>query len=88
MKIYYKHKEGYCETPCPYGFTNGYTGDHKLVGSYACADCMYFVTDSFDKNWVECNYEEKKPKKRIKKFGHKKIIRIFASKKRIEWKKQ
>lgn len=59
MRIHYTHENGHCMTPCPYGVHCGYTGEPKLVGSYACADCMHFVTDSFEENWVECNFGEK-----------------------------
>ena len=54
MRINFKHNEGYCETPCPHRMINVYTGEPKFVGSNACAECRYFVTDDFDEDCVEC----------------------------------
>lgn len=59
MKIHYEHTFCFCETPCPYGFINGYTDDTKRVGSHACGDCKHFVKHNDEESWVECNFEEK-----------------------------
>jgi hypothetical protein len=42
------------KTDCPYGYTNGYEGSTKKVGSYACHDCMHFVSVDLEKREVEC----------------------------------
>lgn len=42
------------KTLCPYGYIDGYEGTVKKVGSYACHDCMHFVSVDLDKREVEC----------------------------------
>lgn len=42
------------KTPCPYEFIDGYEGTTKKVGSYACHDCMYFISVDLEKREVEC----------------------------------
>ena len=48
------------KTDCPYGYINGYDGSIKKVGSYACSDCMHFVSVDLEKMEVECDYDEHK----------------------------
>lgn len=43
------------KTECPYGYIDGYEGLTKKVGSYACHDCMHFVSVDLEKMEVECN---------------------------------
>lgn len=42
------------KTDCPYGYINGYEGTTKKVGSYACHDCIHFVSVDLEKREVEC----------------------------------
>lgn len=60
MKINYKHDEGRCMTPCPYGILWRNEGEREvlLVGSNACAACDHFVFNDETADWVECGYEE------------------------------
>ena len=44
------------KTTCPYGYIDGYEGTTKKVGSYACHDCMNFVSVDLEKREVECKY--------------------------------
>ena len=44
-------------TECPYGYIDGYEGKVKKVGSYACHDCMHFVSVDLEKREVECKCE-------------------------------
>jgi hypothetical protein len=46
------------KTPCPYGNINGYEGTTKKVGSYACHDCMHFVSVDLERQEVECKFED------------------------------
>jgi hypothetical protein len=46
------------KTECPYGYIDGYEGTTKKVGSYACHDCMHFVSVDLEKREVECNAED------------------------------
>lgn len=45
------------KTECPYGYIDGYEGKVKKVGSYACHDCMHFVSVDLEKREVECKCE-------------------------------
>lgn len=45
------------KTQCPYGYIDGYEGKVKKVGSYACHDCMHFVSVDLEKREVECKAE-------------------------------
>lgn len=59
MKIKFETEdECYCVTPCPYGFTDGYTGEPKKVGSNGCSECKYFKSTDIDNNEVDCFYQE------------------------------
>ena len=60
MRINHQDDEGYCFTTCPYGVTNGYTGDAMLVGSNGCSDCCHFIENNLEENWIECDCEETK----------------------------
>ena len=61
MKIKFETKhECFSTTPCPYGFTNGYTGKPKKVGSNRCAECIHFKSIDAENNEVECGYDEHK----------------------------
>jgi hypothetical protein len=46
------------KTTCPYEYIDGYEGTIKKVGSYACHDCMHFVSVDLKKREVECNAED------------------------------
>ena len=55
MKIKFEiSKTNKCKTDCPYGYMDGYEGSTKKVGSYACHDCMHFVSVDLEKREVEC----------------------------------
>lgn len=57
MKIHFEVKDRWsCTTPCPYGFTNGFTGEPKKVGSIACYNCMHFAGIDSENNTIECDY--------------------------------
>lgn len=59
MKIKFETEdECYCVTPCPYGFTDGYTGEQKKVGSNSCSECIHFKSTDIENNEVECGYDE------------------------------
>lgn len=61
MKIKFETEdECYCVTPCPYGFTDGYTGEPKKVGSNGCYDCRYCKNIDGENNEVDCDYNEHK----------------------------
>lgn len=57
MKIHFEDQNGWCLTPCPYGFTNGYTGKPKTVGSNSCSDCKHFVDIDTENDTIECDYK-------------------------------
>lgn len=55
MKIKFETTdENECLTDCPYGYIDGYEGTTKKVGSYACHDCLNFVSVDLEKREVEC----------------------------------
>ena len=45
------------KTECPYGYINGYEGSTKKVGSYACHDCVNFISVDLEKREVDCDYD-------------------------------
>lgn len=74
MKIKFETEdECYCVTPCPYGFTDGYTGEPKKVGSNGCSECKYFKSTDIDNNEVDCFYQEHETEMFLREFcdGHK-----------------
>ena len=59
MKIKFEvSRTNRCKTKCPYEFRDGYEGTTKKVGSYACHDCMHFVSVDLERREVECKAEE------------------------------
>ena len=59
MKILFNvDNDCYCTTPCPYGFTDGYTGEPKKVGSNGCSECAHFVDIDTENNSIECCYKD------------------------------
>lgn len=59
MKIRFETEGRYAITDCPYGYINGYEGTTKKVGSYACSDCINFVSQDNEKKEVECKFDDR-----------------------------
>lgn len=63
LKIYYTlDNEERCIKPCEF-FAN------RFIGSVACADCNFFINDSYNECWVICKkYTEKLRTNKLKRI--------------------